>query len=148
MRTMKLRTMKPGTMKPILTVLLLLVAGVSAGVALGQNQPSPTQTQAVQTPMQQPPGAGSDLGHGTGDVAKGAGGAVGHTAAGVGKGAGDIATLHPVKGAGAVGEGVGKGAVSAGKGVGKGTGKIAKGTGKLIKKPFSRHHKQTDDTPH
>jgi len=48
----------------------------------------------------------------------------------------DLATLHPVDAAGAVG----KGGASAGKnvavGTAKGTGKIVKGTGKAIKKIF------------
>jgi len=63
---------------------------------------------------------------------KGAGAA----AKGVGKGAADVATLHPINGA----EAVGKGAVGAGKdvtvGTVKGAGKVTRGVGKAIKKIF------------
>jgi hypothetical protein len=112
---------------------LFLAVGL---MAFGQN-PTPAQQT---TPHPQPPGAGKDIGNGTGDIGKGAAKGTGQAAEGVGKGAGDLVTLHPVGAA----ENVGKGGVEAGRDVGvgaaKGTGKVARGTGKLIAKPF--HHKK------
>ena len=94
-----------------------------------------------QTPTQQPAKKGSksavgEYGSGVGDAGKGAGKGVGTAAVGVGKGAGDVATLHPVKGAEAIGKGGAVGAKDVGVGAAKGAGKVVKGTGKILTHPF------------
>jgi hypothetical protein len=111
----------------------------SLGFAAYAQQQSPSQAYpapAASAPVDRPPSAGADVGHGAGDIGKGAGGAAGNVAKGTGKGAVDLVTLHPVNAAGNVGKGVGVGAKDAGVGAAKGTGKILKGTGKGIKHIF------------
>ena len=112
-----------------------------------QSSAPPQQPAAAKaSPAPQPPGAGSDMGHGAGDIGKGAGEGVGKTAEGVGKGAGDLVTLHPAGAAENVGKGVGVGAKDVGVGAAKSTGKVAEGTGKLIAKPF-HHGKKKQEEP-
>lgn len=99
-------------------------------------------TIALHAQTQQPPppnkghSAAGEYGSGVADVGKGTGKGVGTAAAGVGKGAGDVATLHPVKGAEAIGKGGAVGAKDVGVGAAKGTGKVVKGTGKILTHPF------------
>jgi hypothetical protein len=80
------------------------------------------------------PGAAHDMGSGAANIGEGAGKAAGSAAKGTVKGAADLATLHPVGAATAIGGG----AASAGKdvavGSAKGVGKITRGVGKLFKK--------------
>jgi hypothetical protein len=120
---------------------ILSITILSFGLgAYGQNPstttPNQNQTPSQSVPQKQGRSPGGDIGSGSGDIGKGAGKGAGKLAEGTGKGVGDVATLHPVAGA----EAVGKGGASAGKnvaiGTGKGTGKIVKGTGKAIKKVF------------
>ena len=144
-------------------VLWLFLAPLAFGLtAPGQNstpaqapaaQPQASQLKPAASTSAQPgsvtppqgqkakPGAGGDIGGGSGDIGKGVGKGAGKAAEGVGKGTGDLVTGHPVGAA----ENVGKGAGEAGKDIGvgavKGTGKIGKGTGKLLAKPFHHHKK-------
>jgi hypothetical protein len=134
------------------TIRLLTAALFLSGLAVyGQTPSSPEQTpqrpnQPIQgpttkdpkgVPVNQPPSAGADVGHGAGDIGKGAGGAAGNTA----KGAGNLVTLHPV----GAGRDLGKGGKDLGVGAAKGTGKIAKGTGRGIGHLF--HHAHKDPSP-
>jgi hypothetical protein len=131
--------------KPFIALFALAFALCGENI-LAQNNPSQSSPQpapksqpaAGQQPHQTSPGG--DVGRGAGDIGKGTAKGAGAAAEGVGKGAGDLVTLHPVKGA----EAVGKGGVVAGKDIGvgaaKGTGKIAKGTGRGIGKLFHHHH--------
>lgn len=83
---------------------------------------------------QSQPGAGHDMGSGTADIGKGAGKAAGSAAKGAAKGAADLATLHPVGAATAIGGGAASGGKHAAVGGAKGVGKITRGVGKLFKK--------------
>jgi hypothetical protein len=131
-------------MKAPFALATLFLVPVLAAHAQQPQTPPQTPAPAAQ-PAPEPRGAGSEYGHGAGDIGKGAGEGVGKTAEGVGKGAGDLVTLHPVAGAENVGKGVGVGAKDVGVGAAKGTGDVAKGTGKLIAKPF--HHGKKHEAP-
>ena len=117
------------------TVVMAGVLAASAGVVQAQQTVTP---QAAPAPVEQKsnPSAAGEYGRGAGDVGAGAGKGVGKAAEGAGKGAGDVATLHPVKGAEAVGKGGAVGAKDVGVGAAKGTGKVLKGTGKVLTHPF------------
>jgi hypothetical protein len=98
-----------------------------AGCVVAQDKP-------VQHTAKDKPGAAHDMGSGTANIAEGAAKGAGSAAKGTVKGAADLATLHPIDAATAVGGG----AASAGKdvavGSAKGVGKITRGVGKLFKK--------------
>jgi hypothetical protein len=71
-----------------------------------------------------------------GTVACGTAKGAGNAAKGVGKGAVDLATLHPVNAAGAVGTGAAKAGKDVAVGSKKGVGKIGKAVGHALKKIF------------
>ena len=108
------------TSNPVLTAALL----TCGWGAYGQN----TTGQPAKPAKHHGKSAVGEYGSGVGDAGKGAAGGVGNAA----KGAGDVVTLHPVKGATAVG----KGGKDVGVGAAKGTGKVVKGTGKILTHPF------------
>jgi hypothetical protein len=119
----------------------LIVGTLALALAVpvyGQESTPQQGSQPSQPAQVQPKGdsAGHDVGSGTGDIGKGAAKGTGHAAEGVGKGAGDLVTLHPIKGATAVGKGAGEAGKDVGVGMVKGTGKVLKGTGKAIKHVF------------
>lgn len=131
--------------KTILAVLLLLApyaygqaSSESAQANQIQQNPAPASQTAPPAAAQGKHGrsAKGDIGSGSGDIGKGAGEGAGSLAKGTGAGAVDLATLHPVNAAGAVGKGGAVAGKDVGVGAAKGTGKIAKGTGKAIKKIF------------
>jgi hypothetical protein len=125
-------------MKIKLGLITLLLFGLAAVVPARSQSTSDQGTATQKTVHAKKKGrsAGGDVGSGSGDIGKGAAKGAGNLASGTGKGAADLATLHPIDAAGAVG----KGGASAGKNIGvgaaKGTGKIAKGVGKGIKHIF------------
>ena len=111
-----------------------LVALLAMSPAYSQTDTTTTQRQGKSHKKSRIDGG--DVGSGAGDIGKGAGKGAGQAAKGVGKGAADLATLHPVGAAAAVGKGAGKAGKDVGVGTVKGTGKIAKGAGRGIKHVF------------
>lgn len=112
-------------MKAVLIFLVgFSLASLSPGQstsASGSSNDRPTSTK--QTKFKRKPGPGREAANGGGDLAKG-----------VGKGAGDLVTLHPIRGAGALG-----------KGAGEGTYKISKGAVGGVAKIFHHpHHDQNN----
>jgi hypothetical protein len=96
--------------------IFLIGLGLAVG-AQSQSTTNPDTSASTVKPQKstakKKPGPGREAANGGGDVAKG-----------VGKGAGDLVTLHPIKGASAVGKGAGEGTYKVGKGIGGGIGKI------------------------
>ena len=116
-------------------VLVCCAVLVSPAASFAQSSRDGTtaQTQASKKPEK---GAAAEVGSGAGPIAGGAAKGAGHAAEGVGKGVADIATLHPIDGAGAIGKGAAKAGKDVTVGTAKGVGKIGKGIGKAIGKIF------------
>lgn len=113
------------TARNLLLTAALLTFGCGAYAQTSADQNTQTKSHVAK---HRGKSAVGEYGSGVGDAGKGAAGGAGNAA----KGAGDLVTLHPVKGAKAVG----KGGKDVGVGAAKGTGKVVKGTGKLVTHPF------------
>ncbi len=106
----------------------------AAGAQQSSDESAPSDQSRIEKHKHKGPGATKDIAGGAGTVGTGAAKGAGDAAKGAGKGAADLATLHPINAAGAVG----KGAASTGKdvtvGTAKGAGKAVRGVGKVFKK--------------
>jgi hypothetical protein len=112
-----------------------VVLGLTANLAaLGQN------TTQVRVPVSRSAkrgrSPGGEIASGSCTLAKGAAKGVGHVAEGAGKGVADLATLHPIGAATALGSGGVSGGKDIAVGAAKGAGQIAKGIGRGLKHIF------------
>ena len=116
-------------------VFVLVCALGLASASFGQSPQGDTPVKAEKAGKSKK-GAAAEVGSGVGTVAGGVAKGAGSAATGAAKGAVDLATLHPIDAAAAVGTG----AVKAGKdvtvGSAKGVGKIGKGVGHALRKIF------------
>src|SRR5579863_9108491 len=119
-------------MKTLIICLALVMA------AFAQSSPDDTNAQQPHSAKPKKPkkGAASEVGSGAGSIAGGTAKGAGHAAQGVGKGVADVATLHPVDGAAAIGTGAAKAGKDVTVGTVKGVGKIGKGVGHALGKIF------------
>jgi hypothetical protein len=117
-----------------MTKLILCVALIWPVAVFAQSPADNTNTQAQQPSKAKKPkkGTAAEVGGGAGSIAGGAAKGAGHAAEGVGKGVVDVATLHPIDGAAAIGTGAAKAGKDVTVGTAKGVGKIGKGIGKAI----------------
>jgi hypothetical protein len=113
----------------ILCAALVWPVAVVAQTSTDNTNSQPQQISKAKKPKK---GAAAEVGGGAGSIAGGAAKGAGHAAEGVGKGVADVATLHPVDGAAAIGTGAAKAGKDVTVGTVKGVGKIGKGIGKAL----------------
>jgi hypothetical protein len=113
--------------------LIFLSALALASTAFAQSSPTdpPAKTEKAKKPKK---GAAAEVGSGVGNAAGGIAKGAGSAVSGAAKGAVDLATLHPIDGAAAIGTGAAKAGKDVTVGSVKGVGKIGEGVGKALKK--------------